>query len=273
MVRKRSRNTRKRSRRKVTRKMRGGGKRLLLIIRGEVFRLGGKFSRRTGAEESYKDQEDACRSHMDLVRKMESNGYTVDILLNTYSTKYDEDIKRFYGESLKYPHFHTTKFKDQYYMMKNCIEAYQKIQTHYDAICIIRTDMFLKQKFVDEYNPSTDTVQFLCVLYSKHQRSPSGHFMVNDTYLHFPHRSFDKLNAILQVPNSESVFMHHFHQYLEFIPLKYGREYSLLTKHFYDANTEGDLNPYYRLIGRPESKVWHDEGRDLSELPEFKGLV
>lgn len=40
-----------------------------------------------------------------------------------------------------------------------------------------------------------------------------------------------------------------------------------------NLHTSEDMNPYYRFIGRPEATTWHDEGKDISQLPEFKGLV
>jgi len=268
-----ARNTRRQTRKKKRVRMKGGSKKLLLIIRGEGFRAGGQASRQNGAEESYKAQEDACRTQMDLVRKIESKGYAVDILLNTYHTKYDDKLREFYGKNLRHANFHEKKFDSQYFMMKNCIESYQSLHAHYDAILIIRLDMHLKQKLLDEYDPSVNTVQFLHILWTKALKTSSGHFMVNEAFMHFPHRFFDKLKAITEVPNAEQEFTHYFHNFLQFIPLKYGTEYSLLTDTFHDGNPSGDWNPYYTLVGRPSVETWHNRGKKITNLPEFKDAV
>lgn len=267
------RKTRRQTRKKRRLRMKGGSKKLLLIIRGEGFRSGGRFSRKNGLEESYKAQEDACRTHMDLVRKIENKGYTVEILLNTYHTKYDDKLREFYGKNLKHANFHEKRFDGQYQMMKNCIESFEGLHAHYDAIVITRLDMHLKQQLIDEYDPSVNTVQFLHLLPTKVLRTPSGNLMVNEAFLHFPYRFFDKLNAIKHVPNAEKEFSEHLHNYLQFIPLKYGTEYSLLTDGFYDGNPAVGWNPYYTLVGRESVETWEDRDKKITDLPEFKDPV
>lgn len=264
--------TRKRKyKRKIT--LKGGSKRLLLLLRGEVFRHG-NHTRVNGADESYGEQEQASKTHMDLVRKIESRGYTVDILINTYHTKYDDKIRGFYDKkNLKKAIFHTTKFKNQYHQLQNTVQEYKSLNTDYDAIIMARADLYLKPKFIKEYEPDKKTVQLLGILWTKNQRSGTGHLMVNDVFFHFPKQFFHKIDDIFKVPNAEAIFAEHFHQFLEFIPLKFGTEYSLMTKHFYDGNSFDDLNPFYRIIGRAEATTWHNAGRDISELPEFKGIV
>jgi len=266
------RKTRRQTRKKRRLRMKGGSKKLLLIICGEGFRSGGRFSRKNGLEESYKAQEDACKTHMDLVRKIESKGYTVEILLNTYHTKYDEKLKEFYGKNLKHANFHTKKFDSQYQMMKNCVESFEGLDTHYDAVVITRLDMHVKQKLIDDYDPSVNTVQFLYLLSTKILRTLHGNVMVNDVFLHFPNRFFEKLKAIRD-PNSEKGFAEYFHNYLDIIPLKYGTEYSLLADSFYDANPSTGWNPYYTLVGRESVETWDDRDKKITELPEFKHLI
>jgi len=266
MVRKLRRQTRKKRRLR----MKGGSKKLLLIIRGEAFRVGGSSTRQNGAEESYAAQESACKAQMDLVRKIESKGYTVDILLNTYHTKYDDKLRKFYGKNLRHAKFHKKKFDTQYQMMKNCVESYEGLHTHYDVIIITRLDMHLKQQLIDEYDPSVNTVQFLHLLPTEVLRTVSGNVMINEAFLHFPQRFFDKLKAIKEDPKAEKGFPVHFHNYLDIIPLKYGTEYSLLADTFHSADPSNGWNPYYRLIGRESVETWEDKGKKITDLPEFK---
>lgn len=268
------RRTRKRKyKRRIKITLKGGSKRLLLVLRGEVFRHGNR-TRLHGTDESYAEQEEASKTHMDLVRKIESRGYTVDILINTYHTKYDDTLRGFYdNKNLKKAIFNTTMFNNHYHQLQNSVEQYKNLNTEYDAMIITRADLYLKPKLIEEYDPDNKTVQFLNILWTKHQRSFTGHLLMNDTFIHFPKQFFHTIEDIFKVPNAETIFTNHLHQFLEFIPLKFGTEYSLMSKHFYDANSFEDLNPFYRIIGRAEATTWHDTGRDISELPEFKGLV
>ena len=114
--------TRKRKhKRKRTLRIRGGGKRFLIVIRGEGFRFGESGGSKNGADESYAEQEEACKTHMELVKKIESQGYKVDILLNTYHTKFDDKLQELYGSNLKESHFHKEKFETQVLQLRNTV--------------------------------------------------------------------------------------------------------------------------------------------------------
>ena len=268
-----ARKTRRQTRKKRRLRMKGGSKKLLLIIRGEGFRSGGRSSRKNGTEESYKAQEDACKTHMDLVRKIESKGYTVEILLNTYHTKYDDKLREYYGKNLRHANFHEKKFDSQYQMIKNCVESYEGLHAHYDAIVITRLDIHLKQQLIDEYDPTVNTVQFLHLLPTEILRTLHGDLMVNEAFVHFPHRFFDKLKAIKDIPNPESEFSEHLHNILQFIPLEYGTEYSLLADTFHSADPSNGWNPYYTFVGRESVETWSDRDKKITDLPELKDKV
>ena len=276
MVRKRSKKgTRKRKyKRKITLRMKGGSKRFLVIIRGEGFRLGTSGERRNGVEDSYTEQEEACRKHMELVKKIESQGYTVDILLNTYHTKFDEKLKEIYGSNLKEAHFHKEKFENQAVQFRNTLEMFEKLNTQYDTILIMRLDMVFKQKLIDDYNPSVDTLQFLSLVwvFGDIHRTPNNKTLVHDMFIHIPFKYYYRFKDV--VYNYKTFDEHkNLHLFLEYAPMNYGKEYTVLSKDFYDANTDHEKNPYYSIVGRKGVDTMYEKNRDIRQMPEFKDAV
>lgn len=276
MVRKKcQRRTRKhKDKRKRTLRMRGGAKRFLMIIRGEAFRLGKSGEGRNGVDDSYAEQEEACKTQMNLVKKIESQGYKVDILLNTYHTKFDDKLKGFYGSNLKEAHFHKEKFANQPMQLRNTVEMYEKLNTHYDVILITRPDLWLKQKLIDDYDPSVKTLQFLSLVWVNGNiyHAPNKHTLVHDIFTHIPIKYFHKFKEFVYHPTA---FENHsnLHMFLEYVPMKYKTEYTVLSKVFFDGNTTNEYNPYYKLAGRNEVTTMYEKDRDIRQLPEFKDVV
>jgi hypothetical protein len=228
-------------------------KRLALIIRGEAFRTGGQYSRDHGSEASYDDQKAACKTHMDLVKKIESAGYGVDIFVDTYHTKFDNDLKSWYGDHLKKSIFHQTQLANQGSLVRDAIQLVKSANTTYDVIHIIRIDLYLKDLYIQRYNPDINTIEFFSLLWKKDARTVKGNPKLNDMIFHFPRRFFETMESIFKLNDS-------FHTCLDFVAIKYGEEYSFFTDNFYDSNSANDLNPFYKLVGRAESSKWHSEG-------------
>jgi hypothetical protein len=225
-----------------------------LIIRGEAFRKGHQNNRDDGQAESYDEQKEACATHMALVRRIESLGYKVDIYIDSYHTQYNDTLLEWYGANVKDSQFHKTKFASQRMLIKDSLEMLKDSLDTYDALMILRTDLFLKERFINEYNPDTPTVQFPFILWTLNIRTPNGNPMVTDTIFHFPKIHYDKLHGLYDGKSWGNTN----HAFLDTVSLEYKKEYSLMTKHFHDADSAKDFNPYYRMIGRPESTKWHD---------------
>jgi len=235
-------------------KMEGGinqKKKFAFIIFGEAFRKGGQGNRNHGNPASYEEQKAACQTQMDLVKKIESAGYDVDIFLGTYHTQYDDKIKSWYGEHLKKYIFHRTHLESQNKVIEDAIKIVRATNINYDVIFIMRTDIHLKDLYIQTYNPDTQTVQFASIVWKKYCITPCGNPRINPITSHFPNKFFDKIDGI---------FKGNLHNYLDYVPLEYQKEYSFLTDNFYDSDSAKDFNHYYKMIGRPENPVWHSEG-------------
>ena len=239
---------------KKKRKQKGGNeqKKFAFIVRGEGFRRGGQDSRNHGSDASYDEQKAASKTHMDLVKKIESKGYAVDIFLDTYHTKFDDEMKSWYGVHLKKSMFHPIHLESQNKLIEDSVKMVRSMNINYDVIYIMRTDLYLKELYINTYNPDTPTVQFVSIVWKQQDKTPKGNPRINGVIFHFPKRFFDKIDRL---------FNGDLHNYLDDFPLQYEKEYSLLTDDFHDSNSAKDFNPYYKMTGRGENPRWHSEGK------------
>ncbi len=231
--------------------------RLALILRGLGFRQGGYGSRTHGSTDSYQEQIAACKSHVELCQKIEQQGYRVDIFLDTYSTKYNTELLELYKPYITQYRFHQTPMPHQQHMIHDCVSLFNNSHALYDRFLLLRFDVLVKPEFIQAYDPSMDKVVFLCICWWKDRKTESGKPRINDTIHHIPQRLFPILSIF------GSVFCEH--HFLHHIPLEYGKDYDLLTKAYYDSNTEHDKNPYCRIVGRPESEIWHSPQKQFPE--------
>jgi hypothetical protein len=229
-------------------------KRFILLLRGEAFRKGGQHSRTIGAEDIYDEQQAACSTHMDLIRSIEAKGFQVEVYIDTYSTQYDNRLRENYGGYVKGARFHTTRFASQSLLIKDGIEL---IGSAPAPLLILRLDMYLKPPFIETYRPETQTIQFFSVCSHGWHKTPKGNPRINDVLFHFPEAAFERTSMLF-----ENNFIG-WHELLDYEPLEYGSMYSFMTTKYYDSDSEKDFNPYYRLVGRPESSIWRSEGKEF----------
>ena len=235
-------------------------KRFILLLRGEAFRKGGQNSRTIGLEDAYEEQMAACETHMELIRAVEAQGYTVEVYIDTYSTQYDKELRAAYGSYVKDARFHATRFGTQSLLIKdaaNMLAGNMLADNRPDALLILRLDMYLKPPFMELYRPDVQTIQFFSICARGWNKTPNGNPRINDILFHFPKRSLDRLSMLY----SKNVPM--WHELLDYVPLEYGSDYSLMTTKYYDSDSAKDFNPYYRLVGREENPVTRSEGKEF----------
>lgn len=234
-------------------------KRLVLLLRGEAFRKGGQGTRVIGAEDIYDEQMAACKTHIDLIKSIESKGYAVEVFIDTYSTQYDRELKEVYGTEsyVKDARFHTTRLGSQSLLLKDGVEMIGDALSGADALLILRLDMYLKPPFMELYDPAAPLIQFFSICAHEWRKTPRGNPRVNEVMFHFSAETFSKIPMLY----AQSVVS--WHDLLDVESLVYGTDYSLLTTKYYDSDTGKDLNPYYRIVGRDESPLWRSEGKEF----------
>lgn len=231
--------------------------RIAIVLRGLGFRKGGYGSRSIGSQDSYQEQMDACRSHIALCRAIEAKGYKVDILLDTYSTQYNQEVIEIYQPYITQYKFHKQTLPHQQHMIHDCVSMFQGCHGLYDCVLFLRFDILLKSEFINVYNPSIDKVMFLCICWWKDRKTHLGNPRNVDAIHHIPRRLYPVLATFA------NIFCEH--NFLDHIPLKLGEDYDVMTKKYYDANSESDLNPYFKIVGRPESTIWHSPDKLFPE--------
>lgn len=230
-------------------------KSIAIILRGESFRVGSMYNRNIGTDESYEEQMSASTTHNTLAEKIESLGYNVDIYIDTYSTKYDNDLLSIYASRVKGYKFHKSHLESQAALLKDSIELLEESLNNYDAILIVRLDLFLKDKYINDYNPDIKTIQFFSITWYNSYKTPNGNPRINDTIFHYPKQYYDRLQYLYTIDN--------LHNLLDIDPAIYDIDYTLLTTKYYDSDSEKDFNPYYKMVGRKENTVWHSEGKEF----------
>ena len=228
--------------------------RIALILRGEAFRKGSQGNRNYGNAESYEEQKAACMSHIELIRKIESQGYGVDVFIDTYHTNYDEELRGWYGDALKEARFHPTVLESQQALIKDALDMVSQVQSNYDSILILRIDLLLKSEFIERYRANTPTVQFVGILWTRNYKTAKNNPRINDIIYHFPKAYYEKMPLLYDQRQEDWQG----HDLLDIAGLEYEKDYSLITTKFHDSDSQKDYNPYYRIVNRPENSVWHD---------------
>ena len=73
----------------------------LVLFIGESFREGGQFSRIRNTKDSFEKQQIASLSHIDFLNYIKINySCNIDVIINTYSTIYENDLKYWYDQYL-----------------------------------------------------------------------------------------------------------------------------------------------------------------------------
>jgi hypothetical protein len=243
--------------------------RLLLIIAGESFREGGQGSRSKDTPKSLTSQLLACDSHIKFIEHLKNKyNIDVDIQLISYHTKYKKELIEKYNQyNLQY------KFYDQYYGDRTqLINSWklEDIDKSYDSILAIRPDMFLKDFFLDAFNPYAVKVLYPSICFIGMDRI--GNIpRVNDTMIFIPKKYFKLIYYLIGLKvYHEAIrdYINHSNRIAK--PLTLSNDFDFFLNTLHDSDSAKDYNPIYYLVSRPQNKKWHSYGyeiRDIDFLP------
>lgn len=222
----------------------------LLILTGEAFRQGLQTQRKRDTVESFQPQKMASESHVDFCNYIkEKHGIKMDIVINTYDSKYAKELKSWYP-NCKY------KSNKELIGPKLVQDVVNKIEKGYDFIFLTRLDIFIKPYFYSVFNPKWKTIHFLCQNYTKvecgmYDTAP----IVNHMFQFIPKSYFYVLTNIC----ADHDAWKHYHEVFH-IP---HNKMNFMVDTYHDADSYKDYNPYYRYVGRPECTIWHDRGKKI----------
>jgi hypothetical protein len=222
----------------------------LIIIIGESFRLGGQNTRIRGVPESYNEQINACNSHINFLDNLKNKfNYNSSVYISTYDTNYNKNLLDVYKNYLiGHKIYNDTIGLIQ--LFKNSIIDNKNDLHKYDFVFYFRIDLFLKNHFIDIFNPSWNTIRFPTICWKK-DSIYNGKPRVNDMMLFIPNKFFDHLDNMSICHEAWYLFSNNLNIN--------DNDMDVMINTYHDSDSQKDLNPLYYIVNRPESTVWHSE--------------
>lgn len=227
----------------------------LLVLFGESFREGTQGTRLRDTENSYNPQKLACESHIEFCNYIKQiYNVNMDILINTYDTKYENDLKSWYTN-------YNLSYMTNPELLGNNNIAQQALNTvntdNYDFVLITRIDILLKPYFFNIFNPYSNKVNFICnnwTLWHTHFEYNNINFpCVNPTIIFIPKKYFKILSNI----NIEHDAWVHYYKNFNM----HNDDMGFMVDYYHDADSYKDYNPYYKMVSRPETYIWYDRNK------------
>lgn len=222
----------------------------LILFLGESFRLGNQGTRNRGSLKSYDEQINACNSHIrfieHIIKKYQLN--KIDVYISSYTTQYDNDLLSIYNKYLLGHIFHANPIglNNLFHSSLDKIKNYE-----YDFILFIRIDLFLKDYFMEVFNPKIDIILFPTICFIPFNIS-HGDPRVNDMLIFIPKKYYRYLRYIEISHDS-------WHKIIKHTNLCYD-DMDTMINTYHDSDSNKDFNPLYYIVNREENKIFHSEG-------------
>jgi hypothetical protein len=227
----------------------------LIILIGESFRDGRSGSRERDTDNSFITQKLASERHVLFLNHLKNNlGIDVDLIINTYKTKFEESIIEWYKDFLIE------------YISNNILIGLEKLlnwvtmkidKTKYDFVFAIRIDIYLKNMFFEKFDPNWNRITFSQICWTKCCRVDNNEPRVSDVIIFVPKRLFYLFDR----------YLHLFHESWICYKVNYkltNSDLNLMIDTYHDSDSFKDWNPLYYIVSREESKIWHSEGYKLN---------
>jgi hypothetical protein len=227
---------------------------VLFLFIGESFRTGCQGSRVIGNPKSINGQINASSSHIRFIEhiKQKFNINSIKVYLNTYKTKYFNEILKIYEPYLlEYTsHDNVIGLNNLFHDSINKINKKQNIE-EYDFIFYIRIDLFLKYYFYDLFIPDSDKILFPSICWINCHMTHDRHPRPSDMMIYIPKKMFKNIKYI--------DVGHMIWQILINNGLTYNDMDTMIST-YHDSDSNKDFNPMYKIVNRPECMIFHSEG-------------
>ena len=223
----------------------------LILFIGESFRLGNQGTRNRGSKESFDAQIKACESHIHfikhIIQKFQLN--SISVFISSYNTQFNRQLLSMYNNYLIGNAFYddVIGLNNLFHTSLSKIEYKEK----YDFILYIRIDLFLKEHFINVFNPLADMILFPTICWIK-LNNYMNHPRVNDTILFVPKKYYKYLHNINICHEAWFILMKNTN-------LTYN-DMDTMIHTYHDSDSYKDFNPLYYIVNREESKIFHSEG-------------
>lgn len=216
----------------------------LLLLFGESFRLDGQHSRNIGSEESYKEQINAAKSHIEFILNLQRKNINTVVSINSYTTQYDTHLTDIYKDVLCDKVFYMNLI-GQNKLIHNCLN---RIGGDYDFILCMRIDLFLKDKFMEIFNVDNDKILFPSICFKPYHKVVI-HPRINDMMVCIPKKYIDfyKQNEVSLCHDTwYSLVQNHNFNY---------NQLDTMLNTYHDSDSAKDYNPIYYIVNRPQANI------------------
>jgi hypothetical protein len=229
----------------------------LILFLGGSFRLGNQWNINIGSNESYHEQINACKRHVEfiehIIKKYQLN--SISVFISTYNTQFNNDLLSIYEKYLIGSDIYDNLIGINN-LFHNSINKIKNIEK-FDFVLFIRIDLFLKDYFLDIFNPNINMVLFPTICW-KQGSIYNNHPRVNDVIIFIPKKYYKYIRNIFNITHTS------WHDLIEYTDLKYD-DIDVMINTFHDSDSYKDFNPLYTIINREESKIWLSEGHTFDK--------
>jgi hypothetical protein len=222
-----------------------------ILLYGECFRLGGQENRNRDTDESYNEQIKAAISHINLIEEFQKKQVEIDVYISSYKTKFENDLLDIYKGYNKGCNFYEN-LMGQNSLISLGIEKIEN-KHEYEFILIMRIDLFLKDKFIEIFNPKWDKILWPSICFKPHHII-CGAPRVNDMMVFILCKYFPYFKKICNTYSHDS-----WYYLIKDTDLKY-EDLDTMVKTFHDSDSAKDFNPLYYVVNRQECKIQHTVG-------------
>lgn len=194
---------------------------------------------------------------------MDDINVNVDVAINTYQTKYENELKSWYGNKLVKILINDNLIGLEN-LLNNALKEFSEIN-NYDFILALRIDLFIKDLFFENLKEKIffDKILFPFICWigdHKCHNSPR----VSDTLLFIPKKYFYLIEQRLYL--SHNAWFENKQRYnLD----KNDMDFIIYT--FHDSDSEKDFNSLYYMVSRNETTKWrsgpniiYDQNKDIN---------
>lgn len=211
----------------------------LLVLFGESFRLGGQGNRRRGTAVSYEPQINAALTHIKFIESLKEKNINMQVSINSYTTTFDNSLNEIY-KSVLFDSIYYKNLIGQNNLIHNCIKRISNIND-YDFILCMRIDLFLKDKFIEIFDPYSDKILFPSICFKPHHKA-GNHPRVNDMMIYIPKKYFNFIEKITLCHNTWQLLVdNHAFTY---------EDLDTMLNTFHDSDSAKDFNPIYYIVNR-----------------------
>lgn len=230
----------------------------LWLNRGLCFRFGTQFSTEVGVSWVVHSQKKAFESQVKLINHLkEKFNSEIDIVVDTFSTKYDNIVKSYFDNLNAEYNFlkimdpgNPTAFNRALYRIVNRL-------AEYDYLIITRNDMIFKDPILDLIDVNHEEIKYPFVLTYEYRKLTIRYPNIDDKIpmagndlIFFPKKYFHTIDCFKKSKGDNHDFI------MNIFDIDNTAKVTPYINTYHDSDPMKDWNPLYRFVGRGEVSKW-----------------